>query len=232
MKLAIMQPYLFPYIGYFQLINTVDKFVIYDDVNFINKGWINKNIILVNCKPHTFTVPLKNASQNELIKNLKLAIDDKWKTKFIRMLELSYKKAPYFNKTFDIVENVINTKSTFLIDWHLKSFALIKGYLEIKTIFVETSTQYKNQNLKGQERIIDICLKEKADNYINSIGGQDLYDDQSFIDNKIKLYFLKSDLITYKQYNSEFVPWLSIIDVLMFNGVKKINELLGGYSLS
>ena len=109
---------------------------------------------------------------------------------------------------------------------------MIKGYLEIKTIFVETSTQYKNQNLKGQERIIDICLKEKADNYINSIGGQDLYDDQSFIDNKIKLYFLKSDLITYKQYNSEFVPWLSIIDVLMFNGVNKINKLLGGYSLS
>jgi hypothetical protein len=232
MKLAIMQPYFFPYIGYFQLINAVDKFVIFDDANFINKGWINRNIILVNCKPHTFTVPLKNASQNELIKDLKLAIDDKWKTKFIRMLELSYKKAPYFNKTFGIVENVINTQSTFLIDWHLKSFALIKGYLEIKTIFVETSTQYKNQNLKGQERIIDICLKEKADNYINSIGGQDLYDDQSFIDNKIKLYFLKSDLITYKQYNSEFVPWLSIIDVLMFNGVKKINKLLGGYSLS
>lgn len=227
-----MQPYLFPYIGYFQLINAVDKFVVYDDVYFINKGWINRNRILVNGKAYTFTVPLKNASQNELIKDLKLAIDDRWKTKFIRTLELSYKKAPYFNKTFGIVENVINTKSTFLTDWYLKSLALIKSYLNIKTTFVKASTQYNNQNLKGQDRIIDICIKENADNYINPIGGQDLYDDQSFIDNRIKLYFLKSDLIIYKQYNNGFVPWLSIIDVLMFNGVKKINNLLGDYSLS
>ena len=231
MKLAIMQPYLFPYIGYFQLINAVDKFVIYDDVNFINKGWINRNRILVNGKPYTFTVPLKDASQNKLIKDLKLAIDGRWKTKFIRTLEMSYKKAPYFDKTFDIVENVINTKSTFLIDWHLKSLVLIKRYLEIKNTFIKASTQYNNQNLKGQERIIDICLKEKANDYINPIGGQSIYDEQSFIGNKIKLHFLKSDLITYKQYNNEFMPWLSIIDVLMFNSIKNIHKLLNLYKL-
>lgn len=226
-----MQPYLFPYIGYFQLINAVDKFVIYDDVNFINKGWINRNRILVNGKPYIFTVPLKNASQNELIKDLKLAIDDRWKIKFIRTLELSYKKAPYFDKTFDIIEKVINTKSTFLIDWHLRSFALIKSYLKIKTTFAMASTRYINQSLKGQNKIIDICITENADNYINPIGGKDLYDKRSFISNRIKLYFQKSDLITYKQFNNEFVPLLSIIDVLMFNSIKNIHNLLNLYKL-
>lgn len=226
-----MQPYLFPYIGYFQLINAVDKFVIYDDVNFINKGWINRNRILVNGKPYTFTVPLKDASQNKLIKDLELAIDDRWKTKFIKTLEWAYKKAPYFDKAFGIVENVIDTKSPFIIDWHLKSLSLIKSYLEIKATFVKASTQYKNQNLKGQDRIIDICLKEKADNYINPIGGQDLYDEQSFISNKIKLYFLKSCLMTYKQYDNELVPWLSIIDVLMFNSKEQSEAFLKYYDL-
>jgi len=226
MKLAIMQPYLFPYIGYFQLINAVDKFIIYDDVNFINKGWINRNRILVNSIPHTFTVPLKNASQNAIIRDLKLAIDNRWKTKFIKTLELSYKKAPYFKETFDIVEDVINTKSTFLIDWHLKSLDLIKSYLEIKTNFTNSSKQYKNKNLKGQERIIDICIKERATDYINLIGGKDLYNDQSFIDKKVKLYFLESNLIMYKQFNNEFVPCLSIIDVLIFNSVLAIKDLL------
>lgn len=221
-----MQPYLFPYIGYFQLINAVDKFIIYDDVNFINKGWINRNRILVNSIPHTFTVPLKNASQNAIIRDLKLAIDNRWKTKFIKTLELSYKKAPYFKETFDIVEDVINTKSTFLIDWHLKSLDLIKSYLEIKTNFTNSSKQYKNKNLKGQERIIDICIKERATDYINLIGGKDLYNDQSFIDKKVKLYFLESNLIMYKQFNNEFVPCLSIIDVLIFNSVLAIKDLL------
>jgi len=231
MKLGIIQPYLFPYIGYFQLINYADKFVVYDDVNFINKGWINRNRIILNGQPHMFTVPLKNASQNVIIKDLKLAMSERWKNKFIKTLELTYKKAPFFNKTFDIVKEVINTKSMFLIDWHSKSFKLIKNYLGINTAFVKSSSKYNNQNLKGQDRILDICIKENANHYINLIGGYKLYNDHLFNDKKIGLSFLKSGNIKYQQFNNEFVPWLSVIDVMMFNSNLKIQELLLQYEL-
>lgn len=231
MKLAIMQPYLFPYIGYFQLMNAVDKFVVYDDVNFINKGWINRNRILVNGQPHLFTMPLKNVGQNVLIKDLRLAVDDRWEKKFLKKLELAYKRAANFNRIIVIVEQVVSTKSKFLRDWHLKSLELLRNYLGINATLVETSAEYNNRNLKGQQRIIDICVKENADQYINPIGGQELYDHRLFLDKHVKLNFIKSDDITYKQFNNEFMPWLSIIDVLMFNGKKKTKELLTCYSL-
>ncbi len=231
MKLCIIQPYLFPYIGYFQLINYADKFVVYDDVNFINKGWINRNRILLNGQPHMFTVPLKNASQNVIIKDLKLAMSERWKNKFIKTLELTYKKAPFFNKTFDIVKEVINTKSIFLIDWHSKSFELIKNYLGINTAFVKSSSKYNNQNLKGQNRILDICINENSTHYINPIGGLKLYDKQLFSNERVKLSFIKSGNIKYKQYNLKFIPWLSIIDVMMFNSTPKIQEFLINYEL-
>lgn len=231
MKLGIMQPYLFPYIGYFQLINLVDKFIILDDVNYINRGWINRNNILVNGKAHLFTMPLKNASQNTLIKDLELAVDENWKNKFFRTLELSYKKAPYFDHAFDIVNCVISTQSNFLKDWHLKCFELIRNYLDIKTIFIQTSTKYNNRELKGQYRILDICKEEKADHYINPIGGQGLYNEQLFSKKDIKLNFLKSEEIIYQQFNSEFLPWLSIIDVLMFNSKSIIKKFLLQYEL-
>lgn len=226
-----MQPYLFPYIGYFQLMNAVDRFVVFDDVNFINKGWINRNRILVNGKAHLFTVPLKNASQNTLIKDLQLAVDDKWKINFLRTLELAYKRALFFDKVFEIVKEVIITKSKFIKEWHLKSLALIKNYLGMNAALVETSTKYNNRNLKGQERILDICIKENADHYINPIGGQELYDRQLFYNKDIKLNFLKSEEIVYQQFKNEFVPLLSIIDAMMFNSKSIIEKYLIQYEL-
>ena len=232
MKLAIMQPYFFPYIGYFQLMNVVDKFVVYDDVNFINRGWINRNQILVNGKEHMFTVPLKNASQNNMIKDIELAVDEMWKRKFLKTLEHAYKKAPLFNETFALVKEVVDTKSSFLREWHLKSFTLIKNYLGINTTLVETSTKYNNRNLKGQERILDICIEEYADQYINLIGGLNLYNKQLFLNNGIKLNFLETQELNYNQFSSEFIPWLSIIDVMMFSTLDKINNNLTLYKIT
>src|SRR5690606_3799363 len=100
MKIAIMQPYLFPYLGYFQLINAVETFVFYDDVNFIKRGWINRNQILVDNKAALFTVPLKKASQNKLINEIDMAIDEKWLSQFFKTIEQNYKNAPYFDDTF------------------------------------------------------------------------------------------------------------------------------------
>ncbi|MDQ3534602.1 MAG: WbqC family protein, partial [Bacteroidota bacterium] len=107
MRIAIMQPYLFPYIGYFQLINAVDKFVLLDDVNFINKGWINRNKLLINGKSCYFTVPLEKASQNKLIKDILIASDANWKGKLLKSIELAYKKAPHFGQIYTLVEKII-----------------------------------------------------------------------------------------------------------------------------
>ena len=232
MKLAIMQPYIFPSIGYFQLMSAVDKFVIYDDVNFINRGWVNRNRILVNSKEHMFTVPLKNASQNVLIKDLELIVSEKWKNKFLKTLEHAYGKAPFFENVFSIVYKVINTKSKFIKDWHLKSFRLINKYLGIDTIIVESSSIYKNKILKGQNRILDICIKEKTDQYINPIGGKELYNSELFMNHGIKLNFLETEELNYNQFSSEFVPWLSMIDVMMFNTLDKINNNLALYKIT
>ena len=233
MKLGIMQPYLFPYIGYFQLMNAVDKFVIYDDVTFIKKGWVNRNNILVNDKPHRFTVPLKNASQNVLIKDLELAITEKWKSKFLKTLEYGYKKSENFEMTYSIVEDIVNTKSRFLIEMYLKSIEQINSYLDIKTPIVESSTIYNNVKLKGQKRIIDICVQESADCYINPIGGRELYNMELFSNNKIKLKFHMADhnKMQYSQFNSMFLSSLSIIDVLMFNNAKNIKNMLIKFKL-
>jgi len=231
MKLAIMQPYLFPYIGYFQLINAVDKFVFYDDVKFINKGWINRNRILVNWNSHLFTVPLSNANQNTLIKDLKLAASGKWRYKFLKTLEFTYKKAKYFSIVFPKIEAVINLKSKFLFEWHLTSFHLLMNFLAIRTTLAQSSVNYDNRHLKGQERILDICTQENCQQYINSEGGINLYNKHTFEGIGIELSFLKAGDIIYKQFKNQFVPCLSIIDVLMFTSADRIGDFLNMYKL-
>jgi hypothetical protein len=231
MKLAIMQPYFLPYIGYFQLINAVDKFVLFDDVNFINRGWINRNRILVHGKAHIFTVPLREASQNKLIKDIQVADSMNWIEKIKKTFELNYKKAPYFQDVYGILRNIISARDTELSSLILRSISKIMEYLDINTQLVETSSIYSNEHLKGQDRIIDICNKELADHYINSIGGMELYSKQQFHKEGIRLNFLKSLPIEYKQFQNEFVPWLSIIDVLMFNSQEEIKRHLYRFEL-
>jgi hypothetical protein len=229
--MAIMQPYLFPYIGYFQLMNAVDKFVIYDDVNFIKKGWINRNNILVNNQATLFTVPLKEVSQNKLINQIYLSDDQKWRENLLKTILLSYKKAPYFNEVFGMLERIINTKVEKIAELILTSFENINAYLEVTTTIVATSTVYDVVSLKGQERILAICKNESAKVYINPIGGQDLYSKELFQENDINLNFIKTQTIEYPQFGKQFIPWLSIIDVLMFNSKDETKLLLNQYEL-
>jgi hypothetical protein len=231
MKIGIMQPYIFPYIGYFQLINSVDKFVIYDDVNFINKGWINRNRILNNGKDSLFSIPLKEASQNKLINEIEVNWDIAWKSKFLKTLEQCYKKAPFYQETLSIIEQTLNIDNEPISKVVEQNLRLICEYLDIKTEIISSSAIYKNINLKAQERILDICLQEKATQYINPIGGLELYDKDFFEAKNIKMNFIKSNSIEYKQYKNKFVPWLSMIDVLMFNSKKEIKDFLDNYEL-
>lgn len=231
MTLAIMQPYLFPYVGYFQLINAVDKFVIYDDVAFINKGWINRNNILSNGKATLFTLPLVGASQNKLINEIDIENLSAWGKKFLKTLEQNYKKSPHYQEVIGIVEKVVQSEKTNIADLIFLSLQEICSYLKIDTELVQTSTIYQNQHLKAQERILDICLQEKANHYINPIGGQELYDKTLFAENGVKLNFIQSKRSEYQQFKNEFVPWLSIIDLMMFCSVEEIKEQLTKFEL-
>lgn len=231
MKLAIMQPYIFPYIGYFQLINAVDKFVVYDDVNFINKGWINRNNLLIANKPFLFTIPLQDASQNRLIRDIRLVKEEGWKHKFLRTIEQSYKKAPRFNEIFSLINGVLFSGAENIGTLASQSLRAVTEYLGIPAEFVDTSAVYCNNHLKAQERILDICMREKADHYINPVGGMEIYTRQLFEDRGVKLNFLRSQAGPYRQFDGEFTPNLSMIDVLMFNAKETIGQMLQSYEL-
>lgn len=223
MKIAIMQPYFLPYIGYFQLINAVDKFVIYDDVNYIKKGWINRNKILVNGQAFLFTIPLEKASQNKLICNTFLSKEDKWKEKLLRTIENNYNKAPYFSEIFPLIESIILFEAQTIATYNLNSIKVICNHLKIDTEIVPSSQIYSNQNLKGEERIIDICLKEQATTYYNPSGGVNLYNQMNFNKNNLTLTFHQAELNPYNQSKNSFTEGLSIIDYLMCKSNDLIN---------
>ncbi len=225
-NLAIMQPYLFPYIGYFQLMSAVDRFVVFDDVNYINRGWINRNRILLNGAAYTFTVPLLAASQNRLICEIELVKETIWRDKLLRTLQLAYSKAPFYALTAELLGSIIQFPTQRLDEFLLNSLRELTRYLALDLEIVATSRKYQNSHLKGQERILDICLKEQAAKYINPIGGVELYDKDTFSAKGVELFFLKSRPIDYPQGKAEHIPWLSIIDVLMFNDANSCRQLL------
>lgn len=232
-KIAIMQPYVFPYIGYFQLINAVDTFVFYDDVNFIKKGFINRNNILVNGIKNRFTIPCKAISQNKRIHEIKLDFDLEAKAKFLKTLTLAYSKAPFFNDVFPLISNFITeTASQSISEFAIESVKLVSNYLGLEKKWVLSSNSHSDSiEMSKEKRIIYIAQKEKASVYINPIGGIELYNKSDFSIHNIELHFLKSKPIRYKQFNNDFVPWLSIIDVLMFNNKSDIKKFISSYIL-
>lgn len=231
-KLAIMQPYIFPYIGYFQLINSVDEFIIYDNIQFTKKGWINRNRILANGKDQLITIPLKKDS--DYLDIVERELSESWekdKNKILNVIKSSYNKAPYFQEAFNIILECLNNPERNLFKFIYDSIILINEYLEIKTPIVISSSINADHALKSQDKVLSLCKAQKADVYINSIGGVKLYDKEIFKHNEIELNFIKSNPIEYKQFKNEFVPWLSIIDVLMFNSKDTIKNYLNEYTL-
>jgi len=228
MKLAIMQPYLFPYIGYFQLINAVDKFVIYDDVNYIKGGWVNRNNLLVNNNKHLFTIILNQPSPFKLINEITIKDDF---SKLLKTIYYSYLKAPYYEQTNNLLNKIISYQEKNLGEFIANSLKEISIYLEIETEIIISSQLNKNNALKNKEKVLHICELLNANQYINAIGGQELYSKNEFSFNNIELTFIKSNNIMYKQFNHDFVPWLSIIDVMMFNSKEEIKSMLNQFEL-
>lgn len=227
MKLAIMQPYFFPYIGYFQLINAADKFVVYDNIQFTKKGWINRNRILVNGAAEYISLPLSKGSDYLNVDQRKLAGTFKTeRIKLLRRINESYRKAPQFDTIYPLIESVINAEEENLFGFIYQSLQAVCQFLDIKTEFIISSTLPIDHQLRSQDKVIAICDALGANQYINTIGGKELYSKEIFQQYNIELNFIQSGTVEYPQFTNKFVPCLSIIDVMMFNSKEKVKEYL------
>lgn len=227
-----MQPYFLPYIGYFQLIKSVDEFILYDNIQYTKKGWINRNRILVNGSDRLITLPVKKDS--DYLNIVDREISDTWNTdkkSLLNLIKSSYSKAPYFRETYELLEECLAVEHTNLFEFIHQTLLKINRYVEIETPITISSSISIDHSLKSEEKVLSLCKAVGATMYINAIGGQHLYSKDRFAAHKIQLQFIKSDTIQYSQFSNNFVPWLSIVDVLMFNSKQDIIRYLNSYTL-
>ena len=231
-RLAIMQPYLFPYLGYYQLLHVVDHFILLDDVNFIKRGWINRNRILINGKAHMFSLPLHKASQFCKINSLRLTDYPRWRSRFFKTLTHAYSRAPEYERSLEMLNRALPSKAIWLNELLQTSLCVVCDYLCITTCLESITQQPRATGLKGMDRILAICREIDTKEYINLPGaGKDLYKDATFAESGVSLRFLQPDAITYRQFNEYFIPMLSILDVIMFNKAHDLQSLLQEFSL-
>lgn len=228
MKLAIMQPYLFPYIGYFQLIHAVDAFVVYDDVNYMKGGWINRNFILGPGGRQLLTLPLQGASPNKLINEVEVGNQA---NKLVQTIRQNYAKAPQFQAVFPLIEEILLQQESNLARFLDTGLRKICGYLGLHPQWYRSSELQKDNRLRGQEKVLAICEELGATQYVNAPGGKALYDRKDFEARNIALSFIEPKPSPYRQFGGEFEPNLSIIDVMMFNTRAGCAQLLEGYAL-
>lgn len=228
MKLGIMQPYFLPYIGYWQLMNAVDEYVVYDDVNFIKGGWINRNNLLMNGAPCLFSLPLRAASPYKRINEIEMLPVP---PSFLRTVVQAYSKAPRFDDVYPLVEQIVSFQTAQLSTFLLNSIVSVARFLQMKTAITVSSQLEKDSALKGQEKVLDICRRLGATEYYNAAGGRDLYSRADFDAKNVTLRFLETEGVQYRQFREPFVPNLSILDLLMFCSPEEANVLLGRYRL-
>lgn len=225
MKVAIMQPYFFPYIGYFQLIAAVDMFIVYDNIKYTKKGWISRNRMLQNGKDVMFSLSLKNDSDYLDVRERELAADFN-RDKMLNQFKGAYRRAPYFEQTFPLIEKIVRYEDTNLFSFLHHSIVKVCEHLEIATQIRISSDIAIDHELKSQDKVLALCEAVGARTYVNAIGGMELYSKETFIEKGVDLKFIRSKPFEYPQFGNEFVPWLSIIDVMMFNSLDAIKTCI------
>ena len=225
MRLAIMQPYFFPYIGYFQLIAAVDLFIVYDGIKYTKKGWINRNRMLVNGKDVLFSLPLKGDSDNLDVRERELSTDFS-RDKLLNKVSGAYRRAPYFAETFPLIEQIVLNKESNLFRFLHYSIIKTCAHLGIATQIKVSSDMAIDHDLTNQGKVLALCRASGANTYVNAIGGIELYSKEAFQEKGIDLKFIRAKPFEYAQFGEPFVPWLSIIDVMMFNSLETIQACI------
>lgn len=224
-----MQPYLFPYVGYFQLIRSVDAFVVYDDVNYMKGGWINRNFILAQGSKQLITLPLDGASPNKRINQVYVGGR---RRKLIEAIRQAYGKAPHFAEVYPLIKDVLEQQQENLAQFLEYQLRTLCNYLDIYPKWYVSSDLKKDNQLRGEDKVLAICQILGATHYINAPGGKALYAAEEFHKRGIALSFLVPRIISYRQFDGEFVPSLSIVDLMMFNNKGQCAALLEAYDLA
>jgi hypothetical protein len=231
MKAAVMQPYFLPYVGYFQLVSSVDVFVVYDAIKYTKKGWINRNRLLRDGRDVAISLPLKHGSDALDVCQRELAADFR-PEKLLNQVAGAYRAAPYFVQAFPLVEEIVRCPERNLFDYLYHSIVAVCGHLGIATTIVRSSAVAADHGLKGQDRVLSICRALGAETYVNAIGGTALYAKDDFRREGVELCFLSSPVFEYPQFGAPFVPSLSIVDALMFNPLEELRKQVAtGYQL-
>lgn len=225
MRLGIMQPYFLPYIGYFQLIAAVDQFVVYDNIKYTKKGWINRNRFLQNGKDALFSISLKKDSDSLDVCERELAADFD-RARLLNQLKGAYRRAPHFEQTFPLIERVVRYPEPNLFHFLHNGIVQVCDHLGITTKIIVSSGVFIDHNLQAQDKVLAICKALGATTYVNAIGGMELYSKETFREKGVELKFLQSKMLEYAQLGEKFVPWLSIIDVMMFNPLDSIRTCI------
>ena len=225
MNVSIMQPYLFPWVGYFQLIYQSDIFVLYDDASFIKQGYINRNSILSSGQQLRFTLPVPGASSFKRIGELSFGDAEK----LLKTLSQNYRKAPYFEAVKPLIESVLRHEPRDITACCQFAIARIFSYIgETREIIRASALDYDRAD-NAQNKVIGMCQALKATSYVNSTGGRHLYDAATFAANGITLRFLEGQNFVYPQGQHDFVPYLSIIDLLMHCPPETVREAMQHY---
>ncbi|WP_031428571.1 WbqC family protein [Flavimarina sp. Hel_I_48] len=233
MKIAVMQPYIFPYVGYFQLIQAVDTFVFFDDVQFKRRSYITRNSILINDKANTFSIPVQKANRDANINEIALHEEtfNSWAEKFLKSLHHAYAKAPYFESVFKLIQGVFKEGSADIASLTKRSIQKTCQYLNLKTEFKSSASIPYEKSGDGQDKILSICGFLEANTYINAINGRDLYNSEAFEKKGTNLLFLEPNVAKYEQFSANFTSHLSIIDMMMFLSPQEIAAHLKQYQL-
>ncbi len=231
MILAIMQPYAFPYLGYFQLIHAADRFVVLDNVSYSKGGWINRNRLGSHAGPQWFRFPVKRVRQGQPISDVCLHEAEHSRSEFLRTVDMIYRRAPHYASVRPMIDIAVAVTGNSLANCLIHMLNTVCAFLEIGTPIVRASHVHAEINSHGVDRIIAICQAEGAHTYINPEGGSRLYDDRLFYEHDIELRFLKHTPEPYPHYCRPFAPRLSIIDLMMFNGRDTLATILNKYRL-
>jgi hypothetical protein len=225
MKVAIMQPYFFPYIGYFQLIESVDLFIVYDNIKYTKKGWINRNRIQNAGREAAITLPVKHAPDHLDIREREIA-GDFARDKLLSRIAEAYRRAPYFGDNFPLLSRIVENREANLFRYLYDSIVKTCQHLGIRTRFMVSSEISVDHSLRHESRVLAMCAAVRADTYVNAIGGITLYSQAAFAGKGIDLRFIRSKPLEYDQGGGPFLPWLSIVDVMMFNSPGRIREVI------
>lgn len=229
-RVAIMQPYFLPYLGYWQLMNCVDTFVVYDDIQFTKKGWIHRNRFLQSGSDQMFSLPLKKDS--DYLDVVQRSLADSWpgeQAKLQRKIAAAYHKAPNLAEGIEILQECLHCPSNNLFEFVAHSIRTVKTRLGIGAELLVSSELGNTREHKGQERVLAICAALGATEYVNPIGGLTLYQPEAFAQQGIQLRFHRIGEVRYPQLQSQFLPNLSVLDMLMFVGVSGVKDELTNF---